>query len=284
MDAALHHQFAEIERDHWWFQARRDIVASVLRRRLGPGAPRRIFDAGCGTGEMLEMLTEFGRVSAVDLSEDAVRSCRGRFGDEVEVGQGGIPADLPGPGQVDMVTAFDVLEHIDDDAGALAAIQAVLPPGGVLALTVPAFAFLWGPHDVLSQHRRRYTRPRLRRLLEDAGFAVDRISYFNTLLFPAVAAVRGFRRLRPGRKEEARSDFTMPPPLVNTVLRRVFAAEAGFLRVASLPVGVSILAVARKPAPLSSSAPGGPPPGAARSPANGAGGRGAPGPAGTDRG
>lgn len=249
MDRSLHLQFAEIEGEHWWFQGRRRVVASVLRRHLGAGAgrrERRIFDVGCGTGEMVDMLREFGDVSAIDSSQDAVQRCRERFGGHVQVDVGWLPDDLPAPGSVDMVTAFDVLEHLDDDLDALRRVHGALLPNGVLVVTVPAFQFLWGPHDVLSHHRRRYTRAQLRHRLEEAGFWVERISYFNTVLFPAVAAVRLARRVRRRRAEPAASDFAMPSRLVNRLLLALMSSEAFLLRGGSLPLGVSIVAVATK--------------------------------------
>lgn len=249
MEQSLHDQFAEIEADHWWFQGRRRLVASVLRHDLpafGEARPRRIFDVGCGTGEMLDMLRAFGTVSAIDPSPEAVERCRQRFGREVHAAVGRVPEDLPPPGSADMVTAFDVLEHLDDDRDALRQIHALLPPQGILVATVPALRWLWGPHDVLSHHRRRYTRVELRQRLEEAGFRVVRISYFNTCLLPVVAAVRLARRRRHERGEPPSSDFTMPSPLVNRLLLAVLSSEAALLRVGSLPIGVSIVAVAHR--------------------------------------
>ena len=250
MDAALHHQFAEVEREHWWFQGRRQVMAEVLRAelsdlRLHLGRVPRILDAGCGTGEMVDMLRELGEVTAFDPSAEAVRYCRQRFGAGVPVAVGRLPEDLPPPGTVDVVTAFDVLEHLDDDLGALRAVHAVLPRGGVLAVTVPAFPFLWGPHDVVNDHRRRYRRGQLRSRLEAAGFTVERLSYFNTWLFPVAAVLRPLRRLG-GRAGPARSEMAMPRPGLNRLLRAVFTSEARLVRRVSLPVGVSLLAVARK--------------------------------------
>lgn len=251
MDPALHDHFAEIERDHWWFQGRRSVVSSVLRHEFPRGRSgseeMHIFDAGCGTGEMVDMLREFGSVSAIDASTDAVRHCRQRFGGTVEVELGQIPDDLPPPGAVQLITAFDVLEHLDDDLSALRRIHAALPPEGALVVTVPAYRFLWGQHDVLSGHRRRYRAAQLHKVIEEAGFRVDRLSYFNTLLFPLVAAVRGCQRLRSRGTFEAGSDFTMPSPILNQLLLTVFSSESRILRRCSLPFGVSILAVARKP-------------------------------------
>ncbi len=250
MDPCLHDQFAEIEQRHWWFQGRRAVLTCVLREQLGhdtgPTSERRIFDAGCGTGEMIDMLRAFGSVSAIDPSEDAVRRCVDRFDGTVDVRCGELPRDLP-PSGCEMVTAFDVLEHLDDDLGALEAIHAVLPDGGVVVITVPAYAFLWGQHDVINGHRRRYRARQIRALLEASGFQVDRLTYFNTLLFPIVVLVRASRRLRSRGAIDPASDFTMPRPAVNRLLLAVFSFEARLLRRASLPFGVSILAVGRKP-------------------------------------
>jgi len=248
MDVALQHQFAELERQHWWFQGRRRVVASILRQHLrqhgsGLSAPL-ICDIGCGTGEMVDMLREFGSVWAMDASPEAVAYCRERFGPEVEVRLGSVPQDLPSPGSTQMVTAFDVIEHLDDDQEALRRIHESLTPGGTLVVTVPAFQFLWGPHDVLSHHRRRYTTARLRHRLEESGFVVDRLTYFNTWLFPVVAAARIGRRLT-GEKTP-RSDFRMPPRWLNRLLGGLFSSEGRMLRAGALPFGVSILAVCTK--------------------------------------
>lgn len=254
MEATLQHQFAEIGRTHWWFQGRRRVVASVMRAELARPAGRdlSILDVGCGTGEMTDMLAEFGTVTAIDGSEDAVEHCRARFGAGLDVRVGTIPADLPPAGSSDVVTAFDVIEHLDDDAEALRCLHRVLRPGGTLVVTVPAFAFLWGPHDVISHHRRRYSAPQLRARLEEAGFSVERLTYFNTLLFPAVAAVRLARRIvgeQPGH-----SDFRTLPPALNRALTSLFGFEALLLARWPLPVGVSLLAVCTS-APVGAGAP-----------------------------
>jgi hypothetical protein len=121
----------------------------------------------------------------------------------------------------------------------------MLPVGGRFICTVPAFQFLWSGHDVVNHHRRRYTRPALRSRLQAAGFEVERVSYFNTLLFPGIAAAR---LLRFGTRTTPRSDISLPTPSVNRWLRRLFASERWLLRSVSLPVGVSIVAVCKKPA------------------------------------
>ncbi|MDQ2724090.1 MAG: class I SAM-dependent methyltransferase [Actinomycetota bacterium] len=245
MDPSLHHQYADIERRHWWFQGRRRIVASVLRRHLGPpgGTARSVLDVGCGTGEMVDMLRQFGTVTALDGAPEAVAYCRRRFGDQVDVRMGGVPESVAGMSGFDLVSAFDVIEHLDDDRGALRTLRDALVPGGTLAVTVPAFMCLWGPHDELNGHRRRYTPRELREALVAAGLVVDRVSCFNTWLFPVVAGVRAVRRRR---SPEPRSDFHMPPPIVNRMLVALLASEAPVVGAVSLPVGVSVLALAHR--------------------------------------
>lgn len=243
MEATLQHQFARIGQTHWWFQGRRRVVASVLRRHLepGPGRALRILDVGCGNGEMLDMLRELGTVTGIDVSADAVEHCRARFDDALDVRLGGIPDGLPPAGSADVVTAFDVIEHLDDDLDALRHLRRVLGDDGTLVVTVPAFAFLWGPHDMVSHHRRRYRANQLGARLEGAGFVVERLTYFNSLLFPAVAAVRLARRaLGEG---PPRSDFSELPLAINRALTALFGLEALMLARFDLPIGVSLLAV-----------------------------------------
>jgi SAM-dependent methyltransferase len=246
MDDFVYDELAGVERTHWWFQGRRRILVDVLRRRLpAAGADTRpIVDIGCGTGEMLDMVREFGGVTGLDASPIAVGYCQARFGDAVDVRLGRIPDDVPDGAAV--ITAFDVVEHLQEDEKALTGICERLAPGGVFVCTVPAFPFLWSGHDEVHHHHRRYTRRILRRRLEDAGFVVERLTFFNTFLFPAAAAVRLLHRVLPGAP--AGSDASVPAAPVNRLLRTLFSAERLLLRVTNLPFGVSLLAVCHRPA------------------------------------
>jgi SAM-dependent methyltransferase len=145
-----------------------------------------------------------------------------------------------------MLTAFDVIEHLDDDMGALRTMRECLRPGGILVVTVPAFNALWGPHDVINHHRRRYTRRVLLQRLRAAGFVPERTSYFNSWFFLPVAAIRLFRRLAP-TSGEPKSDFRTPHPLINRLLCSIFSFEARLMQRFSLPVGVSIICICTKP-------------------------------------
>ena len=147
--------------------------------------------------------------------------------------RGKLPHGLPlDAGVFQCVTLLDVLEHIEDDRATLEAVHRVLAPAGQLLITVPAFPFLWGEHDVAHHHQRRYRAKGLRQLLEATGYEITRLSYYNTWLFPVVAAVRLLRRCFPGGEASgnAGAELSMPPAAVNTLLATLFASERYLLR------------------------------------------------------
>lgn len=250
MELSYYHQMARIEDGHWWFRGRRAVVRAFLSRHLpqrpgaAGGSPRQILDVGCGTGAMLPLLQEFGEVEGSDFSDEALGLCRGRLGD-IPLHKGQLPDGLPSGRRYDVVTAFDVIEHIPDVVSALRAVRGSLAPDGVLVCTVPAFNFLWGPHDEVNHHCRRYTRALLSRHLNRAGFVLRRASYFNTLLFGPVAAVRLARKLVPRHAgAQPASDFKNEMPRFNRALEAVFASESLVVPRFPLPVGVSLIALA----------------------------------------
>ena len=246
MERDFYQRYYELEDRHWWFIGRRRILLTLLEERLGSGHDLSVLDFGCGTGTMAGHLSRFGPVQAVDADADAVAFCRRRGLTDVRHVPGSVlPFDEHA---FDLVTALDVLEHIDDDLSALVELRRVLRPGGTLLCAVPAFPLLWGPQDEISHHFRRYVRPELRARLEDAGFTVLRASYFNSILFPPIAALRTGRRVvragMPPRREEAlTSDFELGPLWLNAALARLFSIEARLVRTRDLPFGVSLLAL-----------------------------------------
>jgi SAM-dependent methyltransferase len=248
MHKEFYAEYYEIEDKHWWFVGRRQVLLAILDRYLKPGntqrVPGRILDVGCGTGTMLGYLSRYGQAQGIDADEEAVRFCRERGVSNVQQVTASI---LPFEDSTfDLVTMLDVLEHIDDDAGTLRELHRVLRPGGMLLISVPAYRFLWGPQDEISNHKRRYVAGLLRERLVEAGFRVRRLSYFNTFLFPVIAAIRLLRPYRPG-SPNLKSDFTMTRSgPANALLGRIFALEAPIVEHVNLPFGVSILALARK--------------------------------------
>jgi trans-aconitate methyltransferase len=244
MDAAMYEAHEKLEDRHWWFEGRRRVIGRVLATQLLPCAARRILDVGCGTGGMFPLLARFGAVQGAESSADARARAQRRF-PLVPVSPCELPATLP-QGRWDLITAFDVIEHVEEAVQSLQCLRARLAPGGQLVVTVPAFQFLWSHHDEVNQHKRRYTRRSLETQLEAAGFAVTFASYFNSLLFPAVAGVRVLQRLLPSRAagHEDPGDLTPTFAPLNFALTALFGAEARLLPGLRLPAGVSLVAVA----------------------------------------
>jgi SAM-dependent methyltransferase len=241
MERAVFERMAELDEQHWWFVARRRILASVIRRLVRPPSGARVLEVGCGTGHNLAMLGEFGKVDACEL--DAV--ARGLASDRL--GRPVLEARLPdlsmfAEGSYDLIALLDVLEHVPDDRGSLEAIQRLLKPGGALVLTVPANPWMWSAHDAAHHHFRRYTTQQLADLFQNAGYQVQLLSFFNTLLFPLVAAARIVGKLL-GRDS---ADDAMPGTAVNTTLNAVFGLEAGLVGRLPMPFGVSLIAVLRR--------------------------------------
>jgi len=231
-----------VEQEHWWYTGRRKILAGFVEAicRQVPDRRPRILDVGCGTGANLLMLLEYGDAEGVDISEDALAFCRERGLDKVRLGAGEqLPYD---DGTFDLVTALDVVEHMDDDLAGLREMRRVLRPGGRVLLFVPTFMFLWGLQDDVSNHRRRYRLPELRRVLEQAGFEIERTTYANITFFLPILVMRQLMRLT-GVKAESENNINVSA--LNGVLGSVFGAESWLLRVMNLPFGVSGLCVAR---------------------------------------
>jgi len=233
----------EVEESHWWYLGRRRIIASLVEkicRTLDKPNPS-ILDVGCGTGANLKMLANYGSAEGVDISSQAVDFCRERGLDSVRLGAA---EQLPYEnGSFDLVTALDVVEHLDDDVAGLREMRRVLRRDGRVLLFVPAFMFLWGVQDDVSNHRRRYTLPGLLKAVEAAGFSVEWSSYANISFFLPVLAVRSVMRWL-GLRADTEYGINISP--VNGPFSRLFAAERFVFKRATLPFGVSAVCIARR--------------------------------------
>jgi len=252
VESSLYDEYVSIEDTHWWFRGRREIIATLLRPHMR--SPARIIDIGSGGGAVAQALLEFGSVTACDIDVRCAASVARRAG--MSFAYGTAEAVPFADGSFDLVTAFDVLEHLDDDVKALREMARVARPAGLVAVTVPAYRWMWGRQDEISHHRRRYTGRSLRQAITDAGLIPRRLTAFNTILFPGIAAVRITRRVakrlagggRSSDLSELKSDFSMTKPgLFNNLMAATFSAEAAVLRFVDLPVGVSLLALAERP-------------------------------------
>ena len=233
----------QVEESHWWYLGRRRIIQSLVERickTLNNPNPR-ILDVGCGTGANLKMLAGLGRAEGVDISPQAVDFCRERGLDSVKLGA---IEELPYENDsFDVVTALDVVEHLDDDVAGLREMRRVLRRDGRLLLFVPAFMVLWGVQDDVSNHRRRYTLPSLLKAVEAAGFSVEWSSYANISFFLPVLVVRSVMRWLGLR---AATEYGINISLMNGPFSQLFAAERFVLKNGRLPFGVSAVCIARR--------------------------------------
>ncbi|MFG1801110.1 class I SAM-dependent methyltransferase [Micromonospora carbonacea] len=236
MEATEIRKLAALEDTHWWYRERRVLLARALRRLAAAGhAPGRALDVGAAGGGNTRVLRAHGwRPVALEYSAEGAGVARERGLDVIRADARHLP--LPSA-SLGLVTAFDILEHFDEDHLAAAEIRRTLRPGGVALIAVPADMALWSAHDVAVGHVRRYDRASLRAVVEKAGLVVDELWSWNVLLRP-VAAWR--------RRSSTGSDLNELNPLVNLGLRAVVTAER-HLPVRALP-GVSLMLRAHRPA------------------------------------
>lgn len=244
METSEYGEMYQLESFYWWFVARRRLLASIAKDlTLGTASPM-VLDVGCGTGMNYEVLSPLGETFCSDVSESAILYSKSR----------GLPllarssaAQLAfADGSFDVVTALDVLEHIDDDLGALGELRRVMKSGGVLVITVPAYGFLWSEHDEALHHRRRYAAYELRNKLLRAGFDVERITFYITLLFFPILAMRILQNIFK-RSVQPKTSHIILPKWLNSFLIAILELERRLLKIINFPFGVSLVCLARKP-------------------------------------
>lgn len=238
MERAVFDRMAEQDQVHWWYVARRRILAALIEREVDLPKDARILEIGCGTGHNFEMLRRFGRLDAIEVDAPARELASRRLGQEVG------DAPLPGLGGVPdrtyhLIALLDVLEHVDHRPDSLESIAAKLAPGGRILVTVPAYQWMWSAHDLAHHHKLRYSKSSLARDAEAAGLRVEKIGYFNSLLFPIAALVR----LAGKALGKSSSDDKVPPAPLNRLFTGIFGLERHLVGRVPLPAGVSLFAL-----------------------------------------
>jgi SAM-dependent methyltransferase len=241
MDRIVYDRMAAHDSTHWWYRARRDILADYLSRYGGLPDDARILEIGCGTGHNLPMLAQFGSVEAIEIDAAARAIASRRLGKPV--GNAPLPA-LTGVarGAYDLIPVLDVVEHIEDDVGALTAMAECLKPGGKILITVPAHQWMWSAHDVVNHHHRRYSKKTLGAAIARAGLTHNGLRWFNSLLFPAAVAARAAGKLT-GKDD---SDDSPPVKPLNTAFEAIFGLERHLVGRVPLPPGLSIITLASR--------------------------------------
>jgi SAM-dependent methyltransferase len=244
MDRDYELQTHQAEDRHWWYRGRRTVLHRVIAALELP-APHeaRILDAGCGSGRNMVELTRYGTVTGIELSPASVQVARERGAGEVLEGS---VLQMPfADDAFDLAVTLDVIEHLEDDLGALRELRRTVAPGGALLVTVPAYQWLWSGHDVINHHHRRYTRRSLQRVAEQAGWQQVRTTYFNSLLLPVAILLRGLDRFNK-KPTESSLDLWVPPEPLNRLLEQPLSLESSLIgRGGHIPAGLSLLSVFR---------------------------------------
>lgn len=243
MNPAEYANLDAVEREHWYYAGKRELVRRWLARVAPPRPDQVLLDCGAGTGRFALEMEAHCRVLVLDDHEEALRLLRARFRPEQVLSLAGDAVPLPAD-SLDYVTALDVLEHVPDDAAVVRGFHRLLKPGGHAVVTVPASMALWSDWDVALHHFRRYDRAQLKTLFPAAEWELLHVNYTNVLAYPAVWLVRKWRRWRGPAAGAGRAEDRQPAGWLNVLLRRSFVG-LGLCRV-PFPFGVSLLLVARK--------------------------------------
>lgn len=247
MNKQYYLEYFELERHNWWFRVRESIIKDILTRFVGCGQPLKILNIGAATGRTSEMLAAFGDVTSIEYDKDCCEFVRAKTG--LPVINASI-LELPFPEQsFDLVCAFDVIEHVEDDSTAVLEMERVCKRAGYVYVTVPAFKVLWSHHDVVNQHFRRYTLTNLSRLFKDLEGSNVFKSYFNSVLFLPIFGFRVLSNLFGNKNRKGSgSDFSVMngQRWINRFLFKVFSIERPLLKFMRFPAGVSIIFLWKK--------------------------------------
>ena len=245
MKALLHKQYQELEESHWWFVVRRKIIFGLIKNIVDERKEAAILDFGCNSGVFVNYLQQQGyNAKGVDVSEEAINFGRERGTRNLVHFKANVQ-DLEKeiyPGQkFDIILALDVLEHIQDDQKDFNFLWEKLNPGGSLIVTVPAYMWMWGVQDVVSEHKRRYSASSLKKLTNcRSDLFVEKLTYFNTILFLPIVFTRLIQRIKPPKRV---SDFSLNGLFINGFFKYIFGLEKSIIRYTKLPFGVSVLGV-----------------------------------------
>jgi SAM-dependent methyltransferase len=251
MDKNYYKEYYTLERNHWWFKVRAKIIILLIDKsikKLPQNTNLQVLNAGAAIGRTSEILGKYGTVTSLEYDKDCCDFAKENL--NMDITHGNILALPYADNSFDVVCAFDVIEHVEDDKLAISEMKRVCKGGGLLVVTVPAYMLLWSHHDVVNQHFRRYTKRNIFKLFSNNTLDVNFATYYNSILFFPILLFRLLTKLIPQRwiRNGAGSDATLTNEngLANSFLYRIFNLELGYLKFLKFPFGVSIFAAAIK--------------------------------------
>ena len=248
MEKDVYSETFNLEKNHWWFMGRRKIFFALIDQFLDEKGGIRLLDVGCGPGQMIQPLSKYGKVFAIDFSLNALEYCFDR-GYRFLINSDATSQPVRN-GSFDFISLFDTIEHIDNDTEVLKECYRLLEDKGLLIITLPAYNFLYSNNDRAAHHKRRYTASEIRRKVESVGFRVRKLTYINTWLFPIILFALFFIKLKEALSPVKNPDKTnisfSVPKFLNTVLSKIFCSESYLLKRVSFPFGHSLICIAEK--------------------------------------
>ena len=253
MDSNYYIEYYDLERKHWWFTARLNILESVLKDKIlnnHIGINLKILNVGVATGATSQMLSKYGSVTSLEYDKDCCEFLLNKTGIKaINASVNDMPFNNE---EFDIVCSFDVIEHVEHDEQAVNEIKRVLKKDGTTYTTVPAYNFLWGDHDVVNHHYRRYTKSRYRNLFIKNNISTVYSTYFNFWLFIPIALVRismkSINKIKPSKNTKVTDNEGLNSnKTIGSILGTIFKSEKHLLKLGiRLPFGVSILHIGRK--------------------------------------
>lgn len=248
MDKNYYEEYFFLERNHWWFKIRVKIIQDLINKHIYKGKKLKILNVGTATGKTSEILSEFGVVTSVEYDVDCIRFTKEKI--DIDILNASI-LELPfNNNEFDLVCAFDVIEHVEDDLTAIKELNRVCANKGFIFITVPTFMTLWSEHDDVNHHYRRYLMPQILSLFKNIKGIIVKKSYFNTFLFPPILVFRLLSKILPKKliRKGSGSDFTVVDneSMVNKILFFIFNFERNFLSIFEFPFGVSLFFIFKK--------------------------------------
>ena len=250
MEQDYYEEMLKTQNSNWWFIGRRNIIHSQIEK-LNLKDNSEILEAGCGTGGNLELLAEFGNVSAFEMNEYALVASKkisgklmSKINNSIELASGYCPDNIPfKEKKFDLICMLDVIEHIEEDDVTLLNLKSKLNNNGYILLTVPAYNWLWSKHDEINHHKRRYSKNSIKKLIQDKDMKLVKISYFNSFLFPIAAIVRFLNLEMNVKKKEVKNNRSIINITINWVLSKIFSFERYLLKIFNFPFGLSIIVI-----------------------------------------